>query len=615
MKKLTAYFILLVFFVLKAYDIDAIVKTAGTEKTYEDANAINVFTEVIYDLNDDGTFTHKVFYVKKILNYSGQSRYSDVDIEYDPGFEKVELVTTLTVTPEGEKLEVPENQIYDLNTDESLWSPEYVKHRKKVINFPQIGPGYFIVLEYTVTDTRKLPLSGIEHFQESNPYLEKNLIIKYPKGMEIKYYADKKLTLKKDKEGKKTVLKWSVKDSPLIKNEPYSPDYIYSGTPVIFSFYKDWAQYNKDEFSKIFKYETTDIVKDLAAEITSGLKTDDEKIKAIYTYLAKNFDSKYGYISLMDLTPEPLDKVIGNKYGSEREMTALFLALAEQAGVKGWKPALRIGNQYDQAREKFKGLVVKDMIDAMYVYKDGLMLKPGEKSRPFAFSDAYECHIILPSKNEPVKYSFTEEPQVERTYDLSVSGNNVLIKVSSLNRGQFDSWMRSFERFPEQERGKRFFEWTIRDNAAELTDGPYFDSFDDLTKPIIVSYGIKRSSAAAVQDDYTYYMVSEFENLPDVSLTERTTDFYIGSRIFNKYIYKIDGSQGKVINLADSYSEFEFSGHKAYIKTVLRGNEYTTEYNIPEMLIPKEKYMEFRDFINPLKNQVNFSVFMKGGKQ
>lgn len=614
MNKIFMVLLIILASLLKAYDIDAIIKTVDPEKEYQDANAINVLTEVSYEINPDGTYTHKVFYVKKILNYSGQTRYSDVSIEYDPDYESVELSSTLTVTPEGEKIPVPDNQIYDLNTDESLWSPEYIKHRKRVINFPQIGPGYFIVLEYSVKNTRKLPLSGIEHFQESNPYLEKNLIITFPSSMKIKYYADKNLNLSKDKKDR-TVLKWNVKNSPLIRNEPNSPDYLYSGRPVMFSFYKDWKQFNKDELSKILKYTPSEKVKETALKITEGLKTDDEKLHAIYKYIAQNYDSKACYISLMDLTPEPLDDVMNNKFGSSREMTALFIAMAEYAGIKGCSPALLLSNNINDVVGRVKDVVLKDLIEDVYVYRNGIMLKPGDKNRAYGFSDTYDGYVILPDKPEPVKYSYRKELLNEKTYEISSEDKDVIAGITSVSRGGYDSWMRSFERFPEEERNIRFFQWLIRDNTAEFVEKPVFDSFDDLTDPIKVKFRIRKKGSLIEQDGYSYFIVSAFESLPDVSLKERTNDFRTGSRVFNKYTYLISSEMKKVINLSSSENKFEFNGRTAYIKTSLTGKgdqiEYSIEYYIPEMIVPKEKYPEFRDFLMELKNPINYSVFLK----
>jgi hypothetical protein len=319
----------------------------------------------------------------------------------------------------------------------------------------------------------------------------------------------------------------------------------------------------------------------------------------------------------MDLTPEPLDKVLDNKYGSSREMTALFIALAEYAGVKDCKPALRLSSTYDQLPEKTKDFVLKDMIEEVYVYRNGNMFKPGEKARAFGYCDAYDCYVILPDSPKSVKYSYTDEPQTERTYKLSMDGKDVIAKMSSVNRGGTDSWMRSFERMPEEERNIRFFQWLVRDNSAELVEDPVFDSFDNLTDPIKVEFMIKRNGAVIEQDQYSYFIVSAFESLPDISLSERTNDFRINSRIFNSYKYFVHSGGKEVINLTSSEKKFECAGKTAYIRTGIgrEGEVYihTVEYNIPEMIVPKEKYSEFRDFLMELKNPVNYSVFLKKG--
>ena len=158
----------------------------------------------------------------------------------------------------------------------------------------------------------------------------------------------------------------------------------------------------------------------------------------------------------------------------------------------------------------------------------------------------------------------------------------------------------------------------MRDNSAELIEDPVFDSFDNLTDPIKVNFKIKRNGAVIAQDSYSYFVVSGFESLPDVSLKERTNDLRINSRIFNRYKYIVNSSGKEVINLTASEKKFECSGLSAYIKTeVHKAGDiftYSVEYYIPEMTVPKEKYSQFRDFLMDIKNPVSSSVFLESGK-
>ena len=133
MRKFILTSALMIFTFLSAYDVEKMIASLDQKALYPNATAVNIFTEVTYDINEDYTSEHKVFYLKKILDYSGKIRYSDVEIEYNPDYETVELISYFSVSPENVRIPVPENQVYDLNTDDAVWSPEYVHNRKSLI--------------------------------------------------------------------------------------------------------------------------------------------------------------------------------------------------------------------------------------------------------------------------------------------------------------------------------------------------------------------------------------------------------------------------------------------------------------------------------------------------
>jgi transglutaminase-like putative cysteine protease len=601
--------------ILFSYDIDKLIASQDPDAVYPNATAVNIFTEVTYDIKDDYSYEHKVFYLKKILDYSGKIRYSDVDIEYNPDHESVELINYYTVSPENVKIPVPENQIYDLNTDESVWSPEYIHNRKKIINFPQIGPGYYIVLEYKIVSTRKLQVSGIEHFQESNPYLEKILNINYPKKLNIKYYADPALEFTK-KEGDVIRLSWRAKDVPLIKSEPSSPDYLYSGRPVMFSFFKDWKEFNKNEFSKIYPKSGSKEVRELAEKLTSGLKTEKEKVYALYEYLAKNFTAKQSYIASMDFKPEDLSKIIERKFGSSRDLTALFIALAESAGIKNCRPAIRLGRDFSLIKNRMKDLVLYDSFDEFVIHYDGALFEIGNVHQPYGYAGGFISTVLLPDKTGPVEVILPENKTISRKYKYEISGSDINISLESVNTGMFDSWMRSFESFPESERGMRFFQWVIRDNTAELIEGPVFTNFGNLNKDMKVSYSIKKPSGVVKQGEYSYFYLSDAAMNFDVSLSKRENDFYVPDRMIYKDEFEIGaGKDMELINLENKDLKFKTGDKEAYIRINIKRAEgkviITRETYMPEMLIPKEKYPEFRDFIMVLKKPINSMVFFK----
>ncbi|MCK5760401.1 MAG: DUF3857 and transglutaminase domain-containing protein, partial [Candidatus Delongbacteria bacterium] len=601
MKKIMLTILLITGITFAAYDIDKLIKEYNNDKVYEDATAINLYTDVRFEVEEDNSYTKHVFYLKKIVDYAGKKRYSDVVVEYDPDFESVEIITSLTIDPEMKRYEVPENQIYDLNTRSSLRSPEYVNDRKKVINFPRIEPGFFIVMEYKITNTRKTPANSIIHFQESNPYFVKKLTLTYPEKFELKYWNHKDISLDKKKEKGKNIYAWIMKDVPLIKEEPSTPDYIIIGKPVVFTFYKDWKEYAKDNLAKINNVEITEEVKKLASSIVGEIKNDDDKIKAIYNFLAENYIQKYSVVDQMDYKPESFEKIIGQKYGASRDLTALFITIARSIGIKDIFPVLKLHRSYNDF-EQMRTMALEGFINEVEVYYKGTLLSVGNSTGPFGFTGNYENILVSPLEDKYIiDYKYPETITKQRNYKYTLSGDDIKLETSWLLKASDDMGNRWFKRFPEEQRKMYFAQYALNDKAAEITSGPNFKNLDKLDMPLEILFDISYKDRIITQENYKYFKIIE-SSLPNVALKERINDYRIGSKIYYRdEIEIVPEINSQIINMEDLKLEFQCEGKTAYIKLEVKENKdkitlIRTIY-IPEMTINPERYSEFRNFI------------------
>jgi hypothetical protein len=100
-KKIFALLLVVFVFNLFADRIDDIIKDVPGIEEYPDASALNVLTEIKMTVEEDFSFQRHIFYVKKMLNYKGKKRYSDVKISYNADFEEIELGHCFTIDTEG----------------------------------------------------------------------------------------------------------------------------------------------------------------------------------------------------------------------------------------------------------------------------------------------------------------------------------------------------------------------------------------------------------------------------------------------------------------------------------------------------------------------------------
>lgn len=143
--------------------------------------------------------------------------------------------------------------------------------------------------------------------------------------------------------------RYAVKDVPAIRDEPFittlddyknrvevqlsSYDFHLTGVQ---HFLKDWKTVisniiDLDDFGG--RIDVTDNVEKTASDITKGLKSNQEKIKAIYNWVSKsiNWNGKYRVVADKDV-----DDVLKSKKGDNAEITFLLISLLKSCGINSY---------------------------------------------------------------------------------------------------------------------------------------------------------------------------------------------------------------------------------------------------------------------------------------
>ena len=599
--------------------VDDIIKDAKIANSYEDATALNIFTKINLTIDSDFTYHYNVFYIKKILTYKGKKRYSDVKINYFPAYQTVDINKSFSIDTHNQRIEIPENMIYNLDTQTAMYSPEFINEKQKIINFPKIEPGYYIVFDYTITDTRKRVVNGVEHLMESNPYLHKEFTITCPKDMKLNTYYPKDKGIKfssKNEDGKK-IMTWEVEDSPLIKDEPSQPSYFVMGSPVVYSAYNGWKELASERLTKLKPVSIPQSVKDTTIEIVKHAKSDDEKFLAIYKYMAENFNENFSYIKEIDFTPTSLEKIQEKKYGCVRDLVAMFLAYAKVAGLQDVYPALILmpSDRFTNIQTKY---ALDDEIASIQIYHQGRLYHVGKDTAPFGYIGTNKANIVWGMDKIKIDtYQYSKENLEKYVYNYKISKDNTKLKVNSVVAGETNMDMR--RRFLHQTENKRkiWFNNYLGLKSATLTDGPNFENFDKISEDLKFNYTLSYSDFVVKQDNYEYFKFEKPKVDIDVSKIDREYGFVLAHTINkdDKIIIELDGKFG-LINPPDKAS-FTFSNGKGKAvfnyKTTKKGNKIIIKRKlyIPSGIVAQKDYKKFREFILALKNPLNSMVFIK----
>ncbi len=620
MKKLISIFLAVFYISVSAQDYKEYIKNVPGQDKYPEASAINVITKVDITLNKDGSFEEHIFYIKKILNYKGKNKYSDVKIDYNANFSTIDLGKCFTVR-DNKKIRLPKEAIHNNETYMTTFSPEYINQRQEVINFPAIESGDFVVLNYTLKSKQREYFSGYEHMMEENPYLEKNLTIRTPKNVKLKYlYDNEKITFNKKEEKNQIVYSWKIKNAPLIKDEKNKPSYFIIGSPVYYSTADNWDHASKilfNDFNSI-NYNTNE-VKDLAKKIISGINDNNSKLLSIYNYINKNFVFK---ISMTDdkFIPEPAEKILKQKYGSNKELTALFLALAKESGVNSCKPVF-ILNGNSQYLKQMREIPCKNFISDIAIYNDGKLISFSQKDYPYGFANTEKTYLIVEDKtSQVVEYKYNKDILINKTVNIKLNDDfSSDVSFETEYAGRKDYQLRQEFKDQTEKRRKIWFTSNIKDKSITVNKEPEFINIQDLNKPLEIKFNASIANYYTKQDNYIYFKLPEPEQV-NLTMTGKTREnpYQIYNNIFIKETYIINNlpKDYKVIKPKNDINE-TYKDEKTEIKfsvsSKLTSDKLVIirEIHIPQAIISKDNYPKFYKFISNIQKPMNIMIFLK----
>ncbi len=616
MKKLIIILISTIITSAFAQDYKELIKNVPNSDKYPEASAINVFTKIDINVSADGTSKKHVFYIKKILTYKGKNRYSDVKLDYNANIETVELGECFSVR-DGKKIDIPKEAIHDNGTYLTMYSPEYINQRQKVVNFPAIEPNDFIVVNYTITQKPNSFFSGIEQMQEENPYLKKVFSIAFDKNMQINYSSSKDISLNKSEKANKTVYTWTVENIPAIKDEKNKPNLSIIGKPIFYSAKANWA----DAANVYFKqFNSVDYnIKDVAflvKDYKDSKMSNEQKLQKIYAFIQDNFEFKYALLE-DGLTPQEPKKVLNQKFGSSKELTALFIAMAKAANIE-IKPVLVI---YNTDIPQYKNTACSDAITTVYAYYNGTLIGLHSQYMPFGTTWFEKAYLIFnDNTGKLIDYKIDTKSTISRNINIKLNKDfTANADFTKTLKGKEDFKLRrSFKNETEKKR-KIWFTSDISDKSINVIGEPAFKNLDNYNKNLEISFKAKINNFYKTQDNYIYLKLPNPEEI-DIQLTgknrENPYEIHDTYNITEKYVFE-NIPQGYTIikpkaGIINTYKDdkIEMSFEISSIITKDGKIIITRNIVIPKTIISKENYPKFAKFISEIQTPLNNMVFL-----
>lgn len=295
---------------------------------------------------DDGSDVREVATVIKVVSQAGVQGMAVLKFPYTSADETVEFDYVRVRKPDGTVVVTPDYNIQDMPAEVTRDAPMYSDVHEKHVTVKALGVGD--TLEYLVryrTVKPQVPGQFWFSYNFTKDYITKDeqLVIDVPRDKYVKVVSPDLAPQMKD-EGTRRIYSWktaNVQRKPaaeitlakLQKTEAPKPS-------VQITTFHNWEEVGK-WYGELARSQVivTPQLQAKAAELTKGLTSDEDKIRALYDFVSTH----YHYVSLSfgigRYQPHPAEDVFENEYGDCKDKHTLLAALLKAAGYDAW-PAL-----------------------------------------------------------------------------------------------------------------------------------------------------------------------------------------------------------------------------------------------------------------------------------
>ncbi len=272
---------------------------------------------------------------------------------------------------DSETVQLRGAHIYHANgkTDEALESGDgpgddpqiatYTSARAYYVRFPRLSPGDVVELQYRVEDVAPRNafadyFGEVVYLQSSEPVARAEYVLITPKSRTF-YFNTPKLagvTRTVDDAGASRVYRYVAENVPAVQPEALAPPLGELLGHVHVSTYKTWEDVGRWYWGLVKdQFTADDEVRRRVAEITRGLTTDKDKVRAVYDYVVQ----KTRYVALefgiYGFKPYRCAQIFARGFGDCKDKATLIVTMLKELGIPATIVIVRTGHRGDFGTE------------------------------------------------------------------------------------------------------------------------------------------------------------------------------------------------------------------------------------------------------------------------
>jgi len=497
-------------------------KGANTAPDYSGEPGVIQHLDRVYQFEADGTGCRLLTTAVRIQTEAAVKQFGVLTIGYASNSESVEIVYARVRRADGTVVETPVSGAMEQPDPVTQAAPFYSDLKQKQLPIRSLSVGDTLEWQAKIVRTKaEAPgqFWGQENFFEDAVILSESVELRVPKDLYVNVWSPKQKPVETTVSGYK-VFRWeSSQLKPTVGKEAdadkeakskvlWSPEQELDATQgklpsIAWTSFKSWDAVG-EWYRGLTKDRTVpdEEIKAKVAELTAGKKTEEEKVRAVYGYVATQIRYIGVAFGIGRYQPHRAEDVMQNRYGDCKDKHTLLAAMLEVLGLHPDAVLIGAGIRFNEtvpSPAAFNHLITKVSVDGKDVWLDATAEVAPYKMLMYSIRDKQA--LVIPStgmaqvERTPAKLPFetTQTMHAEGSLDKDGTSNS---RLTITFRGDDELSLRSvlrqlsaaqYDQVVQQLSNNLGFSGTT--SHAEVSPP------DDTTEPLKISYDYKRESS------------------------------------------------------------------------------------------------------------------------
>jgi tetratricopeptide (TPR) repeat protein/transglutaminase-like putative cysteine protease len=464
-----------------------------------------LYTQVTEE--SDGTGIRELKAAVKILSDAGVKAFAVLSFPYTSDNQTVDFDYVQVRKPDGTVVKTPDYNIQDMPAEVSRIAPLYSDVHEKHVAVKGLAVGD--TLEYLIrVKVIKPEVSGQfwyeDSFNKTSIVQDERLEISVPKDKYVKIVSPE-FKPEVTEDGGRRIYRWKHANLIVKEKDPYEiPRRTPPNPDVQVTTFASWEDVGR-WYGGLQKtaLTVTPAIQAKAAELTKGLKTDEEKIRALYEFVSL----KYHYIGLDfgigRYQPHAADDVLDNGYGDCKDKHTLLASLLKADGYDAWPVLIHASRKLDPdvpSPAQFNHVFTVVRLGSQYIWLDSTPEVAPYRLLLLGLRDKQA--LVVPTNGPPTLMTTPTNPPEPQLQEFSMEGKldedgTFTGHAEELTAGDAEVLFRSiFRGLPESQWKDAVQRVSQAMNFGGDVSNVKLTAPDDLDKPFQMSWDYVRKNYA-----------------------------------------------------------------------------------------------------------------------